>query len=203
MSTDSVARAVPTSSSDITPEWLSSALTGDDGPVSISAIDVEPIGVGLGIMSLLFRLTPNYESGSGPRSLVAKIAPPYEQVRMIAAGYRFYATEVAMYRNLRSELGLRPPALYYADHDPDSDEFVILMEDLGHLRTCDQLEGCGIDDAHHHPPTGSPSRSLVAGPSTRRAVHREIQPGALPAVERHGRRTVLADCQRTIRSPHT
>jgi aminoglycoside/choline kinase family phosphotransferase len=66
---------------------------------------------------------------------------------MIAAGYRFYETEVAMYQKLSPELRLRPPELYYAAHDPDSDDFVILMEDLGHLRTVDQIDGCPIDDA--------------------------------------------------------
>jgi hypothetical protein len=147
MNAESVARAVPTSSAEITPEWLSAALSSGGDPVSISAVEAEPIGVGVGIMSLLFRLTPTYESGRGSRSLVAKIAPPYEQVRMIAAGYRFYQTEVAMYSNLSPELGLRPPALYYAAHEPESDDFVILMEDLGHLRTSDQLEGCHIVDA--------------------------------------------------------
>jgi hypothetical protein len=137
---------VPTSSDAITSHWLSSVF-GRDEPVAISSVAVEPIGLGIGIMSLLFRLTPTYESGHGPRSLVAKIAPPYEMVRMIAAGYRFYETEVAIYRNLSPELGLRPPELYYAAHDSASDDFVILMQDLGHLRTDDQVEGCPIEDA--------------------------------------------------------
>jgi ecdysteroid kinase len=137
---------VPTTSADITPEWLSSVLSGD-GSLSISEVTMEPIGVGIGIMSLLFRLVPTYVSGSGPSSLVAKIAPPYEMVRMVAAGYRFYSTEVSIYRNLYPELGLRPPQLYYGAHNAETDDFVILMEDLGHLRTADQLEGCTIADA--------------------------------------------------------
>ena len=141
------ARAIPASSAEITPEWLNSVVTFDDEQVTISAIDIEPIGVGIGIMSLLYRVTPTYESGRGPRSFIAKIAPPYEVVRTIAAGYRFYETEVAMYQTLAPELRLRPPELYFASHDPDSDDFVILMEDLGHLRTVDQLEGCRIEDA--------------------------------------------------------
>ncbi len=147
MSTDVGSWAVPSSPEDLTPEWLSAALGGRDGSVCVSQVDIVPIGVGVGIMSLLFRLTPTYLSGSGPRSLVAKIAPPYEMIRMIAAGYRFYQTEVGMYRNLSPELRLRPPALFFAAHDPDSDDFVILMEDLGHLRTTDQLVGCHVDDA--------------------------------------------------------
>jgi len=147
MNADSRAWAVPTSSAEITPAWLSFALAGADEPLSISGVAIDSIGVGIGIMSLLFRLTPTYESGRGPNSLVAKIAPPYVVIRMIAAGYRFYETEVAMYQKLSSELKLRPSQLYYAAHDPDSDNFVILMEDLGALRTADQLEGCEIDDA--------------------------------------------------------
>jgi len=138
---------VPTSPDEITPDWLSAAVAGDGEPISISAVSIEPIGVGIGVMSLLFRLTPTYVSGRGPSSLVAKIAPPYEMVRMIAAGYRFYETEVAIYRNLSPELGMRPPELYYAAHKADTDDFVILMEDFGRLRSDDQLDGCPIGDA--------------------------------------------------------
>ncbi len=147
MGSDVGSWAVPASREDLTPEWLSSALGGSDGSVHVSQVEIEPIGVGVGIMSLLFRLTPTYEKGGGPTSLVAKIAPPYEVIRMIAAGYHFYETEVGMYQHLSPELRLRPPALFFAAHDADSDDFVILMEDLGHLRTTDQLDGCRLDDA--------------------------------------------------------
>lgn len=147
MGDDSAALTVPTSTEALTPQWLSAALSSHERPIAISGVSVDPIGVGVGFMSLLFRLTPTYESGSGPSSLVAKIAPPYEVVRMIAAGYHFYETEVAMYQRFSSDLKLQPPQLYYAAHNPDSDDFVILMEDLGHLRTADQLDGCRIDDA--------------------------------------------------------
>ncbi|MGO9196303.1 MAG: oxidoreductase family protein [Acidimicrobiales bacterium] len=140
---------IPTSPEEITPAWLTGVLRDSrsrEGPV-VASVEVEPVGVGVGIMSLLFRLTPAYSSGSGPASVVAKMAPPYEQVRQIAAGYRFYETEVAIYRSLSSDLGLSPPRLYHADHEPATDDFVVVMEDLGHLRTSDQLSGCSIGDA--------------------------------------------------------
>lgn len=140
---------IPSAPEEITTEWLTGVLhgsgTGED-PV-VSAIEVEPVGVGIGLMSLLFRLTPTYASGAGPGSVVMKIAPPYEQVREIAAGYHFYEREVAIYTSLGSDLGLRPPHLFCAEHDPATDDFVLVMEDLGHLRNCDQLTGCSIDDA--------------------------------------------------------
>lgn len=139
--------AIPTSPDNFTCEWLSSALEPSLGPVRFADIAIEPVGVGVGIMSLLFRLSPIYESGAGPASFVVKIAPPYEQVRQIAAGYRFYETEVAVYQALGPELGLARPRMYHAAHDRVSDEFVILMEDLSHLRTCDQVQGCPVADA--------------------------------------------------------
>ena len=133
----------------MTCEWLTAVLRGSgpgDDPV-VASVDVEPVGVGVGLMSLLFRLTPTYAAGTGPASVVVKFAPPYPQVREIAAGYHFYEREVAIYQTLGAELALRPPRLYHADHDPDTNDFVVVMEDLGHLRSPDQLDGCPVEDA--------------------------------------------------------
>jgi len=140
---------VPSSPEGITPEWLTAALRagGGGGDPTVTAVTIDPIGVGVGLMSLLFRVTPRYGSGNGPTTLVAKVAPPYPQVREIAAGYGFYGREVLVYQELGPDLGLRPPDLYFARHDPETDDFVILMEDLSHLRCADQLTGCSIDDA--------------------------------------------------------
>ncbi len=51
-------------------------------------------------MSLVFRLRPTYEGAAGPATLVMKIAPPYEMIRAIAAGYGMYRREVEIYRQL-------------------------------------------------------------------------------------------------------
>ena len=93
----------------------------------VDALEIEPVGVGVGIMSLLFRLTPAYASGSGPRSIILKMAPPYEQVRAVAAGYGFYEREVEIYRTLGDEVGLRPPAL--ADRRAHERDLVRLYHD--------------------------------------------------------------------------
>ncbi|MGO9557659.1 MAG: oxidoreductase family protein [Acidimicrobiales bacterium] len=150
MGSTSHAARIPAAPEEITPEWLTAVLRQCDGAdegLVVSSIDVVPVGIGIGIMSMLFRLTPTYASGHGPAAVVLKMAPPYEQVRQVAAGYHFYESEVAIYLSLTAELGLHPPHLFHADHDPETDEFVIVMEDLGHLRTSDQLNGCSIEDA--------------------------------------------------------
>jgi hypothetical protein len=173
MTYDERAAGIPADPDGITPEWLTAVLRRD-GDLRVDAVEVEPIGVCIGIMSVLFRVTPTYGSGRGPATVVVKLAPPYEQVRQVAAGYRFYEREVEIYRNLAHELALRPPELFYAAHDPATDDFVIVMEDLGHLHSCDQLQGCGRDEAR-----------LVVREMARHHAHwwRDERLGTLPFIQ--------------------
>jgi hypothetical protein len=160
-------QAIPATVDGLTPEWITEALTADgalDGG-RVTSLAVEPIGVGIGVMALLYRLTLDYEGDSGPPTLVAKLASRHEQTRQVARGYRFYEREVAIYRELADELRLNPPHPYAALHDVESDDFVVLMRDLGDHRVCSQVEGCSVDDAgrvvdalaaHHAEWWGSP-----------------------------------------------
>ena len=140
---------IPVAIEEVTPAWLTAALNYGGIEAVVDTVQIEPVGVGVGIMSLLFRLTPVYGAGDGPASMILKMAPPYEQVRAVAAGYGFYEREVEIYRSLGDKVGLRPPLLYFADHDATTDDFVVVMEDFGSLRCCDQLDGCSPADAHH------------------------------------------------------
>ena len=133
---------------EITPTWLTAALKAGGHDVNVASLGVVPIGVGVGIMSMVFRLTPTYDEGAGPASLVVKIAPPYEIIRMIAAGYGMYKREVEIYRELSPELELAP-RFYYGTVDEETYDFVVIIDDLGHLRSTDQVQGCSIDDARH------------------------------------------------------
>ena len=62
------------------------------------------------------------------------------------------------YRALAAETPMRTPEVYYAAHDLDTDNFVLVMQDLGSLRAADQIAGCARDDvlaavvalAQHH-----------------------------------------------------
>jgi hypothetical protein len=139
---------IPAGIDDITPDWLSAALR-DAGPRSptVSSIEVEPIGVGIGVMALLYRLTPTYADSPGPASVVVKLASQHEPIRQVARGYRFYEREVGVYTSLASELSLRSPHCYHAAHDPEFDDFVVVMDDLSSDRVCNQVEGCSPDDA--------------------------------------------------------
>lgn len=142
-------QAIPATIGDLTPAWLTAALRAHGVLGAGRVVDVahEEIGQGLGVMALLYRLTPRYDGGEGPATLVAKLGSQHEQTRQVARGYRFYEREVAIYRDLADRLRLNPPHAYAARHDPDSDDFVVLMRDLGDHRVCSQVEGCSVEDA--------------------------------------------------------
>ena len=67
---------------------------------------------------------------------------------MIAAGYGMYKREVEIYRELSPELELAPHS-HYGAVDEETYDFVVIIDDLGHLRSTDQVQGCSVDDARH------------------------------------------------------
>lgn len=142
--------STPSKASDITPEWLTDALRAGGAlasDVTVTAVRTEPVGVGVGLVAALARVTPTYQGGDGPATLIAKIPAPEEGSRFVAAALGMYRREVGFYRELSPRSALPHPRCYYADHDPDTDGFVLLLEDLSSGRVLDQLVGCDIAEA--------------------------------------------------------
>ncbi len=143
--------AIPVAIDDVDTAWLTSAL----GPrlskgVTVRSFSVEPIGVGVGLLGLLFRLTLAYEgnaAGNEPSSVIVKLPVLIDETRHVARVYRFYEKEVAFYRELVAETSLRTPEVYFAGHVRETDDFVLLMEDVSYFRGADQVAGCERDDA--------------------------------------------------------
>jgi hypothetical protein len=141
---------VPSTIEQVTCEWLTDVLRGAGAlppSVSVATLASEPIGVGIGVMALLYRVTPTYAPAAGPESIVIKMASRHDETRAVAAGYRFYEREVSFYQRLADKTGLRAPLAYHAAYDANSGDFVVVMEDLSAARVCDQITGCSIDDA--------------------------------------------------------
>ena len=145
-------RPLPIKIDDIDPAWLTAALrssTRDTGP-TVQSFSVETIGTGVGLMGLLYRLTVEYrddDTDGSPPTLIVKLPVLLDATRQVSAAYRLYEKEVAFYRSLAPQTALRTPHVYVAAHDPHTDDFVLVMEDIGHLRTADQVAGCAPDDA--------------------------------------------------------
>lgn len=145
------AMALPAGPDLITPEWLTTALRerGYIADASVTSVETEPIGQGVGLLCQLARLTPVYDRDepSAPRSMVVKLPTHDPQTRAMVNIFRFYEREVRFYRELAPEIGLKTAACYYGEVDGTTGDFALLLEDLATARLGDQLHGCAIDDA--------------------------------------------------------
>jgi hypothetical protein len=138
-----MALPIPTSLDGFTPDWLSEAL-GEE----VAAVQIEPVGQGVGILGLLARLHVTTARGA-TRTMIAKIASSNPETVGIAVHYGFYLNEVQFYRECATTPGLRVPAAYYSDINAAGTEFVLLLEDLVVARLADQIAGCPSADAFH------------------------------------------------------
>lgn len=142
---------MPIAIDDIDAPWLTEALSSVvPAGVSVRAFSVETIGTGVGLMGLLYRLTIDYEGDAGheaPPTVIVKLPVLIDATRQVSLAYRLYEKEVAFYRHLAAETPMRTPDVYVADHDVETDDFVLVMQDVGHLRGGDQIAGCPRDDA--------------------------------------------------------
>ena len=130
---------------DVTLEWLTECIRsqGDDG--TVSNFTATQLGEGVGMMATLNRLTLRYSSGSGPATLIVKFPGELEANLAVAAQFGLFYREVRFYQRAAGRTTMHTPKIYAAEIDPNS-EFVLLMEDLGEMRTGDQIVGCDADE---------------------------------------------------------
>jgi len=134
---------------DVTPEWMTSVLLAvgrlHEG-CRVTEVAVSPIGTGQ--MADTARLTLGYdEPGAGPSSVVGKFASADEQSRSTGLALRAYEIEVRFYREVASRVTARVPDLYFADVEPETGWFTLVLEDIVGARQGDQIEACGPEVA--------------------------------------------------------
>jgi hypothetical protein len=129
---------------DVTPEWLSTAL-------STNILSFTHSKVGTGQMSNTFRLTLTYASPSpsNPETLILKLVSLSPSVRKAALSYGFYEREVRFYRDLAPELNLGSVSkCHLAAFDPLDGRFSLLLEDAGQdAKVGDDLVGATKEQA--------------------------------------------------------
>jgi hypothetical protein len=128
-----------TGAADLTAEWCSAAL-------GATVTDVQRELVGTGQVADTVRLFLDYEHpGAGPPTLVAKVPAAEESSRTGARLTRTYEIEASFYRDLAPSLPVRTPDCHHAAHDPESDAYVVLLEDVAPAEQGDQMLGCSVD----------------------------------------------------------
>jgi len=141
------APAVPlvTGAADLTAEWCAAALgPGLDG-ATVTGVRTEAVGTGQ--VADTVRLYLDYDPpGAGPATLVAKVPAAEEESRAGARLTRTYEIEACFYRDLAPHLPVRTPRCYHAAHDPDTDAYVVLLEDVAPAEQGDQLRGLELTE---------------------------------------------------------
>lgn len=141
---------IPTSTSEITNEWMTTELRRGgaiDSSTSVSRIERDLMGAGIGFMGEVGRVKLSYEGGSGPATVICKIPTQDANVRGLLAAARVFEREARFYQDVAPALDVVPRA-HAVVADFAADDYVLVLQDLGHLRVGDQTVGVDADDAH-------------------------------------------------------
>lgn len=137
--------------SDITPEWVQGVLRGSgalEDSVSVTGVAVERIGEGVGILSIIQRVRPTFSGPTtAPQTLVVKYPTDDPGQRFTADALAFYAREIEFYREHAPSTPFRTATCYGAAISDENTDFTVAMEDMGGLRSLNQLDGVSLADA--------------------------------------------------------
>ncbi len=131
----------PTTSAAITAEWLSGVLG-----TRVRGFELEPIGVGVGLVCDLFRVRVEHD-GEAASSFIVKFPSASEENRFVALVLNMYGRETRFYRELAIDTPLSAPRCHAVELDAEANEFVLLLEDLEGARVVDQITGVCRADA--------------------------------------------------------
>ena len=144
---------IPVTPQDISAVWLTNALrrSGVITNAAVEKVEAQVIGVGLGFTSQLARLTVGYEDldAVGPRSMIAKAPSLHQSTREAMAASGVYERELRFYERLAPSITLTVPRCYFNASDPETGDFVLLLEDLATTATSRQIpeDACSVEDA--------------------------------------------------------
>ncbi len=141
---------IPNSAAELTADWFSAAM-GDGA--TCTSVRAEPLGVGVGLVGQLYRCDLAWDgvAASGrahPTRVVAKLAAAGDESRFVATVLNMYGRELGFYQELSAHTDLAHPACYYSDHDPVSQDAVLLLEDVAPRgEQLDQVRGATLAQA--------------------------------------------------------
>ena len=142
--------AAPRQFDAITPTWLTSLLrdAGVLDDAAVTAIGVEPIGIGVGFLGQLARLRLTYDRPTtAAATMIGKLPTLDAGGRQICQLFRFYEREIRFYRELASRIPVRVPRCYATVMDVAADDYLLVLEDFGALSMGDDAAGCSAAQA--------------------------------------------------------
>lgn len=134
---------IPQAIEDLTPGWLTEALAAELAGGTVTAVRAVDIGEGVGVFGIIARLHLTYAGApsTAPSSVIAKLPTNAEANRNVGMALGLYARENAFYDHVADKVPFGVPRCYASQSNPETGEFLLLMQDLGHLEPGDQLAG--------------------------------------------------------------
>jgi hypothetical protein len=135
----------PNNSAEVDAEWLDNVMrrNGVLSSAKITGVAAADLGLGVGIMAEVSRLSIDYEKAEtgAPASIISKF-PTADPVNLgVARALSFYPREVAFYTKLAQYSPIRTPRLFHAELDMTDHSFVLLLEDMQSATLGDQIAG--------------------------------------------------------------
>ena len=151
MGTVTSTSTIPGGPGEITAEWLTAALRegGVLRDATVTTCEVRTIGEGSGFIGQLAQIRPTYARAEldAPASIIAKMPGASEGGRQIGNLFDFYHREIRFYEEIAHEVELRTPKRYYSAANRDTQEYILLIEDLSPACVGDQAVGCALAEA--------------------------------------------------------
>lgn len=131
----------------VTPAWITEALRQRGVDATVSHLDMEAVGTGqLGETRRFHLQYKGTAPATAPRSVVGKFPSANAVAAETGKTMGFYRAEVMFYREAAPRARIRTPAAYVAEID-ETNDFVLLFEDLAPAEVGDQMRGCSIEQA--------------------------------------------------------
>ncbi|MFT7220580.1 MAG: hypothetical protein ACI8Z1_002199 [Candidatus Azotimanducaceae bacterium] len=115
--------SIPAEFSDLTPEWLTSALQkrGLLTTDTVENVRIEQIGEGEGFMCIVGRLHLRYSGNvdHAPATMIVKLPSLIPGNRMMGELIGAYWREILLYEELTGNMAINTPEVYYSDLTPD------------------------------------------------------------------------------------
>ena len=127
----------PITVEDLSCEWLTEILqkSGNNGDVTVKAFSTEPVGEP-GQSSEVVRILLDYgrETANVPGSLIGKFPAKYDESRQLAVVMNTYLREVNFFKYVADSAKGLVPRCYAAEICLETHDFVLILEDVAHLR---------------------------------------------------------------------
>lgn len=103
--------------------------------------------IGDGLVGMNLRVVLTSADPSLPASVVIKLPSPDPTSRATGIALRNYEREVRFYLDIAPTVDIRVPYCHHGWWDPETGDFVLVLEDMTPARQGDQLTGCDLDHA--------------------------------------------------------